>query len=64
MSVENLANVVMGELSFINAWLLILTVTSVVAVVLIYRKLKAQEQMINDLSLIQDGICDDLYKHR
>lgn len=51
MSVEELSNVVMNELAFANAWLLILTVILVIAVIFMGRKLKEQERTINKMKM-------------
>ena len=44
-------DVVMNELAFMNAWLLILTVLLVITVIFMCRKLKEKERTINQMKM-------------
>lgn len=50
MTVENLANVVMSELSYTNMWLVILAVVLFIAVGYLNYKVKKQSEVINDMA--------------
>ena len=54
MSVEELANIVMNELSFTNTWLLTLTIICIVIAAIAIRKLNEQRLRIELLEKIQD----------
>ena len=51
MNVEELADVVMNEFSYINGYLMILTVALIIVSVYLYLKVKRQDEMINDIRL-------------
>lgn len=50
MTVENLANIVMSELSYTNMWLVILAVVLFIAVGYLNYKIKKQSEVINDMA--------------
>lgn len=50
MTVENLANVVMSELSYTNMWLVILAVVLFITVGYLNYKIKKQSEVINDMA--------------
>lgn len=50
MTVENLANIVMSELSYTNMWLVILAVVLFITVGYLNYKIKKQSEVINDMA--------------